>query len=52
MSGPAATRTLNYLAFDYGLKRVGVATGNSFTRQAQPLRTIAAEGEERFNQAS
>jgi putative Holliday junction resolvase len=51
MSGPAAPRTLNYLAFDYGQKRVGVATGNSFTRQAQPLRTIAAEGEERFTQA-
>ncbi len=50
MSGAAATQTLNYLAFDYGLKRVGVATGNSFMRQAQGLRTIAAEGEERFAQ--
>jgi putative holliday junction resolvase len=44
MSGP----TLTYLAFDYGLKRVGVATGNSLLRQAQPLRTIAAEGKARF----
>jgi putative Holliday junction resolvase len=50
MSGVAATRTLNYLAFDYGLKRVGVATGNSFMRQAQGLRTIAAAGEARFTQ--
>ena len=40
--------TLTYLAFDYGLKRVGVATGNSLLRQAQPLRTIAAEGKARF----
>lgn len=46
MSEP--TRT--YLAFDYGLKRVGVASGNSMMRQAQPLRTIAAEGDARFNQ--
>lgn len=46
MSGPVLT----YLAFDYGLKRVGVATGNSLTRQAQPLRTIAAEGKPRFEQ--
>lgn len=46
MSGP----TLTYLAFDYGLKRVGVATGNSLLRQAQPLRTIAAEGKARFEE--
>ncbi len=46
MSGP----TLTYLAFDYGLKRVGVATGNSLMRQAQPLRTIAVEGKPRFEQ--
>lgn len=46
MSGP----TLSYLAFDYGLRRVGVATGNSLMRQAQPLRTIAAEGDARFQQ--
>jgi putative Holliday junction resolvase len=38
----------NFLAFDYGLKRVGVATGNNFTRLAQPLQTIAAEGNARF----
>jgi putative Holliday junction resolvase len=46
MSGQALT----YLAFDYGLKRVGVATGNSLMKQAQPLRTIAAEGAARFAQ--
>lgn len=46
MSGP--TRT--YLAFDFGIKRVGVASGNSWMRQAQALRTIAAEGDARFAQ--
>lgn len=39
---------LSFLAFDFGLKRVGVAAGNSLTRQATPLRTVAAEGDERF----
>lgn len=51
MSERAPSRSaavLTYLAFDYGLKRVGVATGNSLTRQAQPLQTIAAEGDARF----
>ena len=49
MTGVTATAAVRtYLAFDYGLKRVGVATGNSFTRQAQPLQTIAAEGDARF----
>jgi putative holliday junction resolvase len=49
MTGVTATAAVRtYLAFDYGLKRVGVATGNSFTRQAQPLQTIAAEGDTRF----
>jgi len=42
----SAPRTL--LAFDYGTKRVGVACGNTLMRQAQPLRTIAAEGDARF----
>ncbi|MBH1987524.1 MAG: Holliday junction resolvase RuvX [Burkholderiales bacterium] len=45
---PDAAAVLTYLAFDYGLKRVGVAVGNSFTRQAQPVQTIAAEGDARF----
>lgn len=39
---------LTYLAFDYGLKRVGVATGNGLTRDARPLRTIEAQGDARF----
>ena len=37
-----------YLAFDFGTRRVGVAVGNSMLRRAQPLKTVAAEGEARF----
>ena len=36
------------LAFDFGTKRVGVATGNRFSQSAEPLKTIALEGEPRF----
>ncbi|MFT3664700.1 Holliday junction resolvase RuvX [Piscinibacter sp.] len=38
----------SFLAFDFGLRRVGVAAGNSLTRQATPLGSIAAEGDARF----
>ncbi len=31
------------LAFDFGTKRIGVAVGNDFLRQAQPLKTLQAE---------
>lgn len=44
----AAGRTLSFLAFDFGLRRTGVATGNSLMRQATPLTTIAADGDARF----
>ena len=37
-----------YLAFDLGLKRTGVACGNAFTRTATPLPTVAAEGDARW----
>jgi putative Holliday junction resolvase len=33
-----------FLAFDFGLKRTGVATGNVLTRTASPQPTITAEG--------
>ena len=39
-----------FLAFDFGLKRTGVATGNRLTRSATPQPTIAAEGDARFAQ--
>lgn len=46
---PAMTTSpRSFLAFDFGLKRIGVAAGNSLTRPATPLRTIAAEGDARF----
>jgi putative Holliday junction resolvase len=31
-----------YLGFDFGEKFIGVATGSTFTRQAQPVATVAA----------
>jgi putative Holliday junction resolvase len=31
------------LAFDFGTRRIGVAVGNTLTRKAHPLATIAAE---------
>jgi putative Holliday junction resolvase len=34
------------LAFDFGLKRIGVAVGNTVTRQAQPLAIISAASNE------
>ncbi len=37
-----------FLAFDFGTRRVGVAVGNSQLKQAQPLHTVAAEGDARF----
>ena len=38
-----------YLAFDFGTRRVGVAVGNSLLGQAQPLKTVAAQGDARFS---
>lgn len=38
----------SFLAFDFGTLRVGVATGNTLTGHAQPLRTVAESGERRF----
>lgn len=49
LSAPAsALHPQTLLAFDFGAKRVGVATGNTLLRLAQPLKTIAAEGDARF----
>ena len=41
-------RLQTFLAFDFGLKRTGVASGNILTRTATPQATIAAEGVARF----
>ena len=37
-----------FLAFDFGLKRTGVASGNRLTRTATPQATINAVGDARF----
>ncbi|HEX4508754.1 MAG TPA: Holliday junction resolvase RuvX [Burkholderiaceae bacterium] len=44
----SARAVRSFLAFDFGVKRVGVATGNTLLRAAQPLRTLALSGEARF----
>ena len=44
---PASQQT--FLAFDFGLKRTGVASGNRITRTATPQATIRAEGDARFS---
>lgn len=36
------TQARTLLGFDFGEQRIGVATGNSLTASAQPLRTLAA----------
>ena len=41
-------RPRSFLAFDFGERRVGVAVGNTLLKQAQPLKTIAAQGAARF----
>jgi putative Holliday junction resolvase len=51
MSGiatPMARLEQSFLAFDFGTRRVGVASGNRVTGRATPRTTIAAEGETRF----
>ncbi|HWI81421.1 Holliday junction resolvase RuvX [Ramlibacter sp.] len=40
-----------FLAFDYGLKRTGVAVGNRLLRSATPMPTIRAEGRAQLAQA-
>jgi len=46
MDVPVSCQT--FLAFDYGLKRTGFASGNRLTGTATPRGTIAAEGDARF----
>jgi putative Holliday junction resolvase len=36
-------QAITVMAFDYGLRRVGVAVGNALTKAGQPLRTITAQ---------
>ena len=46
VAGDSAVRS--FLAFDYSTRRVGVALGNSLLRRAQPLKTLALQGDARF----
>lgn len=48
MAAPPVPSPRSFLAFDFGTRRVGVATGNTLTRSATPLKTVAAEGDARF----
>lgn len=45
---PVQASPQSLLAFDFGTRRIGVATGNAFLKSAQPIRSIALEGEARF----
>ncbi|HEY9064580.1 MAG TPA: Holliday junction resolvase RuvX [Burkholderiaceae bacterium] len=45
---PSSPAPRSFLAFDFGERRIGVASGNSLTRSAQPLRTVAVTGDARF----
>ncbi len=44
----AHPQVLSFLAFDFGTRRIGVATGNSLTRTATPLTTLGAQGAARL----
>ena len=44
------SRFQSFLAFDFGQKRTGVASGNRLLRSATPQATIRAEGDARFAQ--
>ncbi len=48
-AGPALPDSpQSFLAFDFGARRVGVATGNTLLGRARPLRTVAEQGDARF----
>ena len=38
----------SFLSFDFGIRRVGVASGNTVLGRAQALQTVAADGDARF----
>ncbi len=47
-SAPVASSLQTFLAFDFGLKRTGVATGNRLTRTATPQHTLVANASQRL----
>jgi putative holliday junction resolvase len=44
----AAASLQSFLAFDFGLRRTGVASGNRLLGRARPLTTVKADGDARF----
>jgi putative Holliday junction resolvase len=51
-TAPVPSHFQSFLAFDYGQKRTGVATGNRLLGTASPQATIQAEGDARFVQVA
>ena len=49
MSPKNTTGLQTFLAFDFGTRRTGVATGNRLTRTASPQPTIAANNQQRLD---
>lgn len=49
-TAPVPAHLQSFLAFDYGVKRTGVASGNRLLKQASPQATISATGDARFAQ--
>jgi putative Holliday junction resolvase len=45
---PSSSPVLSFLAFDFGTRRIGVASGNTLTQSASPLTTISAQGDARL----
>lgn len=45
---PVPPHLQSFLAFDFGIKRTGVAVGNRLMRSAQGLATVKAEGDARW----
>ena len=48
-SAPVAPGLQTFLAFDFGIKRTGVATGNRLTRTASPQPTMTANNDQRLD---
>jgi len=48
VSAPVTSALQTFLAFDFGLKRTGVAAGNRLTRTATPQTTVVATADKRL----
>jgi putative holliday junction resolvase len=52
VSAPVAIGLQTFLAFDFGIQRTGVATGNRLTRTASPQATINATNDTRLDKVA